>query len=174
MRKGPAKVVDTNVPVVANGSAPQASESCARACCDELWKITSGRARLVVDDGFEIFAEYGRHLSLRGQPGVGDMFLKWVHDHQFNPQRCVRVALTPHPERVYVQFPEDPALTGFDPDDRKFAAVAAASPSPARILNAVDSDWWEFESVLARHGINVEFVCDDQIWLWRRGHRQRG
>ena len=167
----PAKVVDTNVPVTANGDAPQASAECERACREGLRAITAGRVRLVLDDRFEIFSEYVAHLSLAGQPGVGDVFLKWVHDHQFNPERCDRVPLEPHPVRGYEQFPGDEALADFDPNDRKFAAVARVSQAP--VLNAVDSDWWDYERVLARHGIAVELICDDQVADWRATRQQR-
>lgn len=167
-------VVDTNVPVTANGEAgPRVSPGCSEACSERLLEITRGRVRLRLDDGFEIFQEYLSRLSLSGQPGVGDLFVKWAHDHQFNPERCERVALTPHPARGYEEFPEDEELAVFDRDDRKLAAAARAQRPYATVLNAVDSDWWEHERVLARHGIHVGFVCSDQVELWRTERRQR-
>lgn len=167
----PATAVDTNVPVTANGDAPQASAECERACREKLREITDGRIRLVLDDRFEIFKEYLSNLSLRGEPGVGDVFLKWVHDHQFNPERCDRVPVAPHPTRGYEQFPDDESLAGFDPADRKFAAVARISRAP--VLNAVDSDWWDYERVLSRHGIAVKFACEDQVAVWRATRQQK-
>jgi hypothetical protein len=161
-------VVDTNVPVVANGASPQASPVCVSRCRERIVRVTKGRERLVLDDHFAVFNEYRSRLSLSGQPGVGDMFLRWVHDNQFNASRCERVAVTRHPDRGYVEFPDDPRLAGFDPSDRKFVAVSAVSPHAPPILNAVDSDWWDHELALARHGIKVVHLCDDQALDWSR------
>ncbi len=46
---------------------------------------------------------------------------------------------------------------GFDPNDRKFAALAKRE----RILavNAMDRDWLDKRTVLAANGIRVEFLC---------------
>jgi hypothetical protein len=161
------------VPAAANGQADQTSVECRRACCSWLLKITSGQLRLILDDGFHIFTEYRSYLSLRGQPGVGDAFFRWVHDHQFNPEQCERVALTEHPSRGYSEFPDDPELADFDWGDRKFVAAARASSQPGCVLNALDSDWWDYERVLARNGVEVEFACADQLAAWRRGRPQR-
>lgn len=173
MRAKAAVVVDTNVPVTANGDADHASSACREACCEQLLGITRGRARLRLDDRFQILDEYFSKLSLSGQPGVGDLFVKWAHDHQFNPERCERVTLTSHSSRGYEEFPDDEDLSAFDRDDRKFAAAARVGQVHARVLNAVDSDWWEYERVLARYGIHVEFVCGDQVVLWEEERRQR-
>jgi hypothetical protein len=172
-----AVVVDTNVPVTANGRDTHGSAECQEACRRGLLEITRGSARLILDCGFEIVNEYCAYLSFRGQPGLGDAFLRWIHDNQFNSSRCERVTLTPHPARGYVEFPEDEALSGFDRDDRKFVAAARASQSrAARVLNAVDSDWWDYELVLQEHGVRLEFVCRDQVERWReeRPRTRRG
>ena len=162
-----AVVVDTNVAVTANGDAEHASVTCQQQCVNCLVQVTAGQCRLVLDQCFEIFNEYRCELSLSGQPGVGDIFMKWVHDNQFNEDRCERVPLTASRSRGFKEFPDDPDLRGFDPDDRKFVAVALASKYRPRILNAVDSDWWDFKAVLRRNGIRVTFLCDDQVTAWR-------
>lgn len=172
-----AVVVDTNVPVTANGRASHASAECEAASRKRLLTITRGHELLVVDDGFEIFGEYLVHLSTSGQPGVGDLFLRWVNDHQFDPARCERVVLSKHSTRGYAEFPDDPDLSGFDPADRKFAAAALASRHSPSVLNAVDSDWWQHRHALARHGVTVDFVCEDQFPRWEaaaRGLRPSG
>lgn len=167
-----AAVVDTNVGVVANGDQPQASFECVADCVRRLTSVTEGRVQLVVDDSFEIVAEYQKHLSRSGEPGVGDVFMKWVHDHQYTIGRCIRVCISEHPERGYHEFPDDMALSGFDPSDRKFAAAAVVSPTPAPVWNAVDSDWWDFERALRRNGIEVEHVCESKVAEWQ-GTRAR-
>ena len=48
-------------------------------------------------------------------------------------------------------------------DDRKFIAVAVAHPEKPPILQAVDSQWWDFRDAFRRNGVTVEFICEDDI-----------
>lgn len=160
-------IVDTNVGVVANEREAHASPDCVIACVDALEQITAGRARLVLDDGWEVLSEYLRHMSSSGQPGPGDAFVKWALNNLANPARCERVPLAPG------AFPEDPDLAAFDRSDRKFVVLALASDSRPPILNAVDSDWWHFREALGRAGVEVKFLCPDQVAAWERGSRRR-
>ena len=66
-------------------------------------------------------------------------------------------------ENEFEEFPDDPALDEFDPDDRKFIAVALAHPEKPPILQAVDSQWWDFRNAFRRHGVTIEFICEDDI-----------
>jgi hypothetical protein len=154
-------VVDTNVAIVANGHHPPASARCIEACIDALLEAQGGT--VLVDDGYRIFDEYRKHLSHSGQPGVGDAFFKWLWRNQANPTCCRQVSITPtDPDgRGFEEFPDDPALAGFDPSDRKFVAVALASGESPPILNASDSDWWEFRDALGRHGVRTQFLCPE-------------
>ena len=161
-------IVDTNVAVVANGrgSSPQASSSCVLTCVGRLRDLQLHHT-LVLDDGWRILREYLRDLSPTGQPGVGDAFLKWVLTNQANPARCAQVHITPRgspqPESEFCEFPDDPALDGFDPSDRKFVAVALAHADHPPILNAVDTNWWPYREVLCGHGVRVDFLCPDAM-----------
>lgn len=171
-----AVVVDTNVPVVANGASPQADARCVVRCAEAVLSIVRGESQLVLDDGDAIFREYLDNLHLAGQPGIGDRFLKWVFDHRFQPNRCllIRVSEACQPgTRRFREFPSDPDLEGFDPSDQKFVAVAIASACDPPVLNAVDSDWWEYERILARHGVRVVFVCHGQVTDWQQQRIQR-
>lgn len=89
-------IVDTNVPVTANGRAEQASLAC-RLTCIEILRLIQSQRRIAVDQSGLILQEYRRHLSPSGQPGLGDAFFKWLWDNQANPQICIPVAITPHP-----------------------------------------------------------------------------
>ena len=151
-------VVDTNVPVVANNKSSQALPECVIKCVTVLDKIQRDRI-LVIDDKWLIITEYRKNLSEKGQPGVGDAFLKWVLTNQGNPQRCQRVQITPIDENNFAEFPQDESLAGFDKSDRKFVAVALTHPQKPPILNAVDSDWQDFQVQVAAYGVQVEFVC---------------
>ena len=158
-------IVDTNVPLVANGQADQASEDCVETCIDELIKITEGDVQLVLDDQRRIIEEYRNKLNSGGFPGVGDAFLKWAEINWANPQQCDLVSITPvdDSETDFQEFPTDPALADFDPDDRKFIAVALAHAENPSILQAVDSAWWNFRDALRQNGVAIEFICEDDI-----------
>jgi hypothetical protein len=152
-------LVDTNVPIVANEDCLEANDSLVEECINILLELTR-RGGLVLDDGGLIFEEYRQNLSLSGQPGTGDAFMKWVHDHQWLEDLCERRTITslindPH---GFVEFPESTALNGFDPSDRKFVAVANARIPKRPIIQAVDCKWWGWKEALAAEGIEVVFV----------------
>jgi hypothetical protein len=122
------------------------------------------RGTIVLDDGAWILSEYRDNLRSDGQPGVGDAFLKWVYNYQWNPQRCERVHITPAADGTsFAEFPNDPALGDFDPSDRVFVAAACAHPGRPPILNAVDTDWWIFRGILQRNGVRLEFLCETDL-----------
>jgi hypothetical protein len=117
---------------------------------------------LLLDDSGRILREYTRNLGHRGQPGAGEVFVKWAHDNQANPDvvTCVPItATTDGGWRKYEEFPDQLALQGFDRADQKFVAVALASGENPPILNAVDSDWWRHRVALTAAGVTVEFLC---------------
>jgi hypothetical protein len=149
--------VDTNVAVVSNQTGDTPLE-CALACVQAIRQIHAGRL-LVLDDADEIFTEYRTNLSLSGRPGVGDEFMRWVHDNRFNSTRCARVELHPDDDDSYAEFPEDEALTTFDRSDRKFVAVAAQHIKETVILVAGDRGWSRHAEPLAAAGINLDFLC---------------
>ena len=148
--------VDVNVPIAANGGATHTSMTCQKACIEMLLGIMRGR-RLALDNDGWIFREYLKYLDLSGQPGTGDAFIRWVHDHQWNPDKCVRVTITKLAEGGIAEFPADPALANFDLADRKYASVA--SVSGATVVNATDTDWRDFSAPFAANGINVLNLC---------------
>ena len=78
---------------------------------------------------------------------------------------CDLVPITPvaGSENEFEEFPDDPALDGFDPDHRKFIAVAIAHSERPPILQAVDSQWWDFRDAFYRNGVTVEFICEEDI-----------
>jgi len=153
-------VIDTNVAMVANGSADQAGPDCVLACIDALLRVRDDH-RLLMDDGGRILDEYRCNLSPSGQPGAGDAFFNWLWDNQWNAERCERVPITPNGHRGFVEFPDDPDLAAFDPADRKFVAVALASALDPPIMNASDNDWCEYRDALEHHGVEVQFLCPD-------------
>ena len=155
-------VVDTNVPVIANGRNTNVSIECRLAAIDLLHKlIHSGQT--VLDLGGAIQEEYHVHLNPHGQPGVGDRFYQMILNSA--PTRVERINLPIDPQTgEYVDFPSDPALNGFDRSDRKFAAAARRGQSP--VANATDSDWLHFRPALNANGIEIMFVCGCDQAKW--------
>lgn len=150
-------VVDTNVPVVANGRDTHADSACQRACLGALLEVTSKRT-VVLDEGRLILGEYERNLGLTGwqrEDGVGDAFLEHVHNHQYNGARVRRVGTTPIDDerRGFEELPPN----DLDPDDRKFLAAAVVARAP--IMNATDSDWIEQQALLGRVSVALEQLC---------------
>lgn len=156
------RVVDTNVPVVANGRDTHASIDC-RLDAIEFLKDLMHRGKIILDRAGEIQEEYRRYLNPNGQPGVGDRFFQVILNSA--PRRIQRIDLPKDPlTDRFVDFPSDPQLANFDPSDRKFAAAARRSGQP--VANAVDTDWLHHRTALNANGIKVHFICgcDPQTW----------
>ncbi|RJR40670.1 MAG: hypothetical protein C4576_20015 [Desulfobacteraceae bacterium] len=159
-------LVDTNVPKTANlaldpDKIPQELEGCVLACVEAVEHVVK-KGCLVMDYGDEIFYEYRQNLSMKGQPGVGDRFMKWVHDHRWKLPDVDRVRITRNGDS-YNEFPNHAGLIQFDNSDRKFVAVANAHPNKPPILQATDSKWWGWKDALAEVGITVHFLCPDYV-----------
>lgn len=157
-----AAVIETNVLVVANDKSEQATPECVLACVNALEEVRQKRITLL-DSGMRIFDEYRKYASFAGQPGLGDSFFKWLWSNQANPKHCCLIDINPKaadPD-TFEEFPNDPALRGFDRSDRKFVAVALASRRTAKVFNATDTDWWNYRNELENHGVMIEFLCFD-------------
>jgi len=157
-------LVDTNVPKTANlatqpDPASDVPDCCVLACIEAIEHVIRKRA-LVMDAGDEIFDEYRQQLSMRGQPGVGDRFMKWVHDHRWSFSNSDRVVITKNGDS-YDEFPDHDGLKEFDKSDRKFVAVANAHSEKPPILQATDSKWWGWKEALEEVGITVHFLCPE-------------
>ncbi|RLE19093.1 MAG: hypothetical protein DRJ14_01685 [Acidobacteria bacterium] len=159
-------ILDTNVPKTANRaldstSIPQGFRPCVLACIEAVEHVVK-KGGLVLDSNDEIFTEYRNNLSLSGQPGVGDLFMKWVHDTHWRLPESDRVKITAN-GASYDEFPEHMGLRNFDNSDRKFVAVANAHPAKPPILQATDSKWWGWKTALQEVKITVHFICRDFI-----------
>jgi hypothetical protein len=153
-------VIDTNVPIVANGRPDPSnggrtpSLGCRSAAIDFLTEALRSH-RILLDLAREIQTEYRNYLNPRGQPGVGDRF--YLQVLMSSPAHVERIDLPRTADGGYADFPDDPELNGFDPSDRKFAALARREGIP--VVNATDSDWLHHRDALARYAIAVQFVC---------------
>lgn len=171
-----AIVVDTNVAMVASRLTSQADERCVNACIKRLVAIQQGGG-LLVDDSFQILSEYRKKLTTEGQTGAGYEFYKWAITNQAIADKVTRIVITPTTDagwRKFNEFPDSPALKGFDRSDQKFVAVALASGENPPILNAVDSDWWHHLPALTAAGVTVEFLCPQHAKGSKAGRRKAG
>ncbi len=159
-------LVDTNVPKTANLSRvpneiPLELSECVLACIEAV-KHVMKKGALLLDAGDEIFDEYRQQLSMQGQPGLGDRFMKWVHDNRWKLHDSDRVTITKDRDS-YEQFPSHEGLNDFDPSDRKFVTVSNAHPEKPPILQATDSKWWGWKDALSEVDIFVHFLCPEYI-----------
>ena len=157
--------IDTNVPVVANGrddAERPIAPGCREATIVFLMSFLENRERAIVDAAGEVEKEYRRYLIPAGQPGVGDRFYLQLVS---NPSLCERLHLPRREDGEYADLPQPVIDSGFDRDDRKFAALAKRRRVP--VVNAVDSDWLDARALLRANGIRVEFLCgcDDANWF---------
>ncbi len=151
-------IIDTNVAIAANGRDTHASEECQLNCIEKLLNLVQDRKYTIHLDALDlIFDEYTKHLLFRGQPGVGDMFFKHLHDNKYTETLIKLVTITPN-EDDDTGFDELP-VNRVDKSDRKFLATAVASG--ASIINALDSDWNEQAALLAHLGVNVDQLCPE-------------
>jgi hypothetical protein len=159
-------VVDTNVLLVANGMAAQMSDGCRLKCLERLQRAHDGEA-VVVDRQFLILGEYQNKLiPNRRPPGPGDAFVRYLLQNMANATRVAPVNLTPtnNAKTEFAEFPKDAELhRAFDPADRKFVAASNAHPEKPPILESADSKWLAWEARLLSHGINVEFICRQEL-----------
>lgn len=158
-------LMDTNVPKTANlavdvENIPSELIDCVLACIEAVEHVIHRKGRLVIDAGDEIFTEYRGQLSLSGRNGIGDAFMKWVHDHRWSFPEQDRVKISKSGDS-YHEFPDHDGLKDFDPSDRKFIAVSNAHPEKPAILEATDSKWWGWKEALREVGIQVRFLCPE-------------
>lgn len=158
-------VVDTNVPVVANGRGVDihpVNPDCREATVQFLLRIRKNKEKIILDNQGKVLAEYKGRLRPSGEPGVGDRF---YHEVLRNPMMIERVDLPKRGDGEYRDLPQDVIDSGFDRSDRKFAALAKRENAP--VVNAVDSDWLDARDLLAANGIRVEFLCGCNPDTWR-------
>ena len=159
-------VVDTNVALVANGRPDPEdprppSIPCRIAAVKFLSELVKNGTVLLDVEG-AIQAEYRKHLNPSGAPGVGDRFYQEVLHS--SPQLIERVDLPKRPDGEYKDLPQSLIDAGFDPSDRKFAALACKEGVP--LHNATDSDWVEHAITLAVEGIQVDNLCSCDTNFW--------
>jgi hypothetical protein len=149
-------VIDTNVLIVSNDQASHASPSCVIAAVDFL-SVARSELVVILDDNWEIFEEYKRYCSFKGQPGLGDRFFLELYRAMGNRSRVHLVRIHGRHDGSYEEIPSE--LSNFDPSDLKFVAAVVADNRNSVIVNCVDSDWRESANELAASGIRILEIC---------------
>lgn len=155
-------LIDTNVAIVANGKST-ANPACVLKAIERLERLIAGEI-IILDDAEHIVSEYRRHLSPSGQPGTGDQFYRWLYEQAaYNPQHCEKVTLGLDDDGNFAAFPKAVELAKFDPSDRMFVAAALTHPARPPVVNAADKDWHEHCEALHAHGVEIEFLCPEEM-----------
>ena len=160
-------VIDTNVLITANKvlSCPSDGDvslypDLLEKCVKILLQIKKKRTYVVLDTDDEIYGEYKKYLNFSGQPGVGDIFFKWLNDNRYSFPDTERISL--HKEdHGYLEFPPEMYDVNVDPSDMIFFAVSNAHKYKPVILEATDAKWWNWKDAAKKFGIHIMFI-DEQ------------
>jgi len=150
-------VIDANV-WVQSSKKPAGVETlteldCIDACMQWLQSFMDGDDRLVIDNGYEILKQYRRYIKQSDQRAY-----EWLNTLQrTQPNKLIKVQIE-FDDDGYASIPFD-----FDPDDRKYIAVALAHDPTPPIVDATDTDWAEKQEILIQAGITVIELCPDYI-----------
>ena len=164
-----AVIVDTNVIVIANDTVDDKRKECREHCQRRLKQILFQHEKVVLDDKWRILNEYKPYVDLKTQKEIGDVFVKTLLQNSSNPEICTMVHITSLAGNGtdFEEFPTDHALSGFDPDDKKFIAVALAhkreTGKTPTILLAIDRGWLRFMDVLENHEVSVDLICEEDM-----------
>jgi hypothetical protein len=158
--KGEDCIVDTNVPIVANGDNKDASYECRFRTIEFLENLMNS-GKLIVDLEGLVEKEYSDNLKF-GYPGVGNRFLQ--HFFSAHTSRISRVELGPQNSSGFKCFKFTGGLKNFDQSDRKFAALSIVTGRPVYV--SIDSDWVISKEDLRKAGIQFVCLCGEDMRTW--------
>lgn len=160
-------IIDTNVPRKANdhnriNKISKDEAKCVQKCIEFISYVIKNcdSGGLVIDNGDHILKEYRRQLSMSGEPGVGDHFLKWVYTNIGKFPQEDRVTITPQGDS-FIEFP--PINIDVDIQDKKFFAVSYAHPSKPIIAEAADAKWLNWKDEFEKFGIEMLILCPEYM-----------
>ncbi len=124
---------------------------------------------MVLDQSFKIWDEY--HNKMTRDQDFGSLVLREKLERSL--ARFVAIAYDEHGHGCL-----PPALEKVvhDRSDRKFVAVALVDVSngeDSTIINAVDTDWCDWEKALKRHGVAVRHLIDGLCRVRQRRKAKR-
>jgi hypothetical protein len=163
-------IIDTNVLLVASARHPGSPFKDSQVPPEQQQEVlnwlmafrTDGQRKVVLDLSFKIWDEY-HHQMIRGQD-IGSLVM--AEKLQLSLVRFIDIAYDEHGDG---RLPLELEKVVHDRSDRKFVAAALIDLSEggqSTIINAVDTDWCDWEEALKRHGIAVthliEGLCKDR------------
>lgn len=162
MKKMPECIIDTNVVLVAEPSTHMSNE-CSARCADFIGSVVSGKFLMVIDDDYLLLEEYERYKDKHNPYSYPQRFLKWIYTYQSNPRYIKQVKINKSETSGFKEIPESIKTVGIDPSDLKFIAVSFANSNLAPIYEASDSKWIGWEKSLNEEGVQVIFLCKDEL-----------
>jgi hypothetical protein len=162
-------IIDTNVLLVASAQHPGSPFKDSDVPAEQKQNVLEwlmrfredGQRVVVLDELWKIWEEYNRKMT--GQD-IGLMVV--TEKLQLSLMRPVDVA---YDKNGHGCLPPELKRVIHDPADRKFVAAALAdreAGDESTIVNAVDTDWCDWERALKRYKITVthiiEELCEDK------------
>ena len=168
------RIIDTNVPMTAAGTNAEASPLCELECEEVVNRVLKGEIEVVLDDGDSIIAEYRNNMYPDPNGTRAGQFLMYLFLNKHRPSRVHRVRLERNDRGHFIDYPDNkdkwstevPRCEKFDPDDKKWVALAVRLKKDtgfdAPIVNAADRCWLAFEAQLEATGVKLEILCRDE------------
>lgn len=169
-----SRIIDTNVPLTAAGLNPNASKKCQLSCISVLKAVLSGQEKVVIDSAGQTLGEYNRRIHPDYRGSLAEQFMLYMLQYQTVARRVHRLELQRDSKGNYIDYPDNqntwssevPRCERFDPDDKKWVALALRfkkdTGSDAPIVNAADKCWLAFETQLESAGVKLEILCRDE------------
>ncbi|UIP27676.1 hypothetical protein [Photobacterium sp. TLY01] len=175
------QVIDTNVLIVASGEHPESpfrsenhpveDPSEAEKVFEWLASFEAGADRMVIDTDWEIPKEYSNKLTEQdyGQRVFFEKLSKNQVDFvdiewDANPAHTAKVAVLNEPLKTVIHDLADTKIVA--------ACLKANEDEPeCKIVNACDTDWYDWETELVAERVHVHQLIDDwnkQNWEKKR------
>lgn len=164
-------IIDTNVPLTAAGFNSDASADCALICEDVISRVIKGEIAVVIDKEENVIAEYRQNMYPDPKGTRAGQFLMFLLMNRHRPSRVRSIELEKDANGLYLDYPDrhdlwtsdDERCVSFDPDDKKWVALAVRfrkdTGTDAPIVNAADKCWLAFEAQLESAGVKQEILC---------------
>lgn len=164
-------IIDTNVLLAASTSDPNSSfADTDHVPPDQLSKVLDWliafrddqQRALVLDCGWHLFSEYKNKLGTDAENNIGlRVICDKMADGRFVDVPCDATGREKMPRALDQAFDYR--------GDRKIIALALADGLKSSIVNACDTDWYDWDAALASEGIVVEQI----IGKWCKANWQK-
>ncbi len=155
-------ILDTNVPAkaaTAPNLCPLEELAVQGKCMEYIFELINGQTKLVLDADYEIVKEYRNNVDKTSNMGI--LFLKWLDQYLGRIEMCDLLKLEKDGNGEYVFFPLDDDTKDFDPNDRKFIALANFHLEKPPIIEGTDGKWWGYVVAFRKYGIEIHFLDEE-------------